>query len=231
MLTSKEKKNTGIFVFYLLTSILVFSILTIIHSWITFNQVQIIHFLIPVFASTVVGYLLAHNKILQLELINLANTDKLTGACNRLYFDERLKQEIDRAKRYKQIFSILYLDLDHFKLVNDKFGHSTGDEVLKNFSSIVKKQNRESDIFARFGGEEFIIITQMADKTSAYNLYERLKKAVNDYEYKPSKKITFSAGIAEFNIDKDDMESILARADKALYKAKEEGRNRAVIAE
>lgn len=231
MLTSEEKKNTSIFVYYLLVSVFVFSILTIIHSWITFNQVQFIHFLIPVFASIVVGYLLAHNKILQLELIELANTDKLTGACNRLYFDERLKQEIDRAKRYKQVFSVIYLDLDHFKQVNDQFGHGTGDEVLKNFSAIVKKQNRESDVFARFGGEEFIIITQMADKTSAYNLYERLKKAVSDYEYKPSKKITFSAGIAEFNIEKDNIESILERADTALYKAKESGRNCAIIAE
>lgn len=231
MLTPEEKKNTSIFAYYLLASVFVFGILTIIHAWITFNQVQLIHFLIPVFASTVVGYLLAHNKILQLELIKLANTDKLTGACNRLYFDERLKQEIDRAKRYKQVFSIIYLDLDHFKLVNDNFGHNTGDEVLKNFSAIVKKQNRESDVFARFGGEEFIIITQMADKTSAYNLYERLKKAVNDYEYKPSKKITFSAGIAEFDIEKDSIKSILERADDALYKAKEGGRNRAVIAE
>ena len=231
MLTSKDKKYTSIFVYYLLVSILVFSILTLIHSWITFNQVQIIHFLIPVFASTVVGYLLAHNKILQLELIQLANTDKLTGACNRLYFDERLKQEIDRARRYKQIFSIIYLDLDHFKRVNDKFGHGTGDEVLKSFSKMVKRQNRESDIFARFGGEEFIILTQMADKTSAYNLYERIKKAVNDYEYKPSEKITFSAGIAEFNIEEDSIQSILERADSALYKAKEGGRNRAVIAD
>ena len=231
MFTSKEKENTSIFVYYILVSIFVFSILTLIHSWITFHQIQLIHFLIPIFASTVVGYLLAHNKILQLELINLANTDKLTGACNRLYFDERLKQEIDRAQRYKQVFSILYLDLDHFKLVNDEFGHGTGDEVLKNFSAIVKTQNRESDIFARFGGEEFIIITQMADKTSAYNLYERLKIAVSNYEYKPSKKITFSAGIAEFNIEKDDIESILERADSALYKAKEGGRNCAVIAE
>ncbi|MCW9047987.1 MAG: GGDEF domain-containing protein [Gammaproteobacteria bacterium] len=231
MLTSKDKKNTSIFVYYLLISILVFSILTLIHSWITFNQVQIIHFLIPVFASTVVGYLLAHNKILQLELIQLANTDKLTGACNRLYFDERLKQEIDRAKRYKQIFSVIYLDLDHFKRVNDKFGHGTGDEVLKSFSKMVKSQNRESDIFARFGGEEFIILTQMADKKSAYNLYERIKKAVKDYEYKPSEKITFSAGIAEFNIEKDTIKSFLERADNALYKAKEGGRNRAVIAD
>ncbi|MCW8936040.1 MAG: GGDEF domain-containing protein [Gammaproteobacteria bacterium] len=231
MLTSKDKKNTSIFVYYLLASTLVFSILTLIHSWITFNQVQIIHFLIPVFASTVVGYLLAHNKILQLELIQLANTDKLTGACNRLYFDERLKQEIDRARRYKQFFSIIYLDIDHFKRVNDKFGHGTGDEVLKSFSKIVKSQNRESDIFARFGGEEFIILTQMADKASAYNLYERIKKAVKDYEYKPSEKITFSAGIAEFDIEEDSIQSILERADKALYKAKEEGRNRAVIAD
>ena len=228
---SEKNNKIRIFVYTLLLSVIIFGILTLIQSWITFNQVKLIHFLIPLFASLVVGYLLAHNKILQLELIQLANTDKLTGAYNRLYFDKRLKQEIDRAKRYKQGFSIIYLDLDHFKHVNDEFGHGTGDEVLKSFSSIVQNQNRESDIFARFGGEEFIIITQMADKNSACNLYQRIKNAMLDYEYKPSKKITFSAGIAEFDIEKDDMKSILERADQALYKAKDSGRYRAVIAD
>jgi len=231
MPTSEKKDRIRIFVYYQLVSVVVFSILTLVQSWVTFNQVNLIHFLIPLFASLVVGYLLAHNKILQLELIQLANTDKLTGAYNRLYFDERLRQEIDRAKRYNQVFSIIYLDLDHFKRVNDRFGHGTGDEVLKSFSSIVKKQNRESDVFARFGGEEFIIITQMADKESACNLYQRIKNAMINYEYKPSEKITFSAGIAEFDIEKDDIKSILERADQALYKAKENGRDRAVIAD
>jgi len=228
---SEPKDRIRIFIYYILVSIFVFGILTLIQSWVTFNKINLIHFIIPLFASLVVGYLLAHNKILQLELIQLANTDKLTGAYNRLYFDQRLKQEIDRAKRYKQVFSIIYLDLDHFKHVNDEFGHSTGDEVLKNFSSIAKKQNRESDIFARFGGEEFIILTQMADKNSAHNLYQRIKNTMNDYEYKPSRKITFSAGIAEFDIENDDIKSILERADRALYKAKDSGRDRAVIAD
>lgn len=231
MLSSEEKRHLSLFIRYITASIIIFAILTVIHSWITFSQIRIVHFLIPLFASMVVGFIYARNKILQSKLINLAITDKLTSASNRLYFDRRLKQEIDRAKRYNQLFTIIYLDLDYFKRVNDQFGHGTGDEVLKDFAMIANNINRESDVFARFGGEEFIILAHMADKNSAYNLYQRIKKAIEEHDFKQVKTITFSAGIAEFNIKTDTADIILARADKALYEAKERGRNQAIIAE
>ena len=231
MLSSEEKSHLSLFIRYILTSVIIFAILTFIHSWITFSQIRIVQFLIPMFAGMVIGFIYARNKILQSKLIKLAITDKLTGASNRLYFDRRLKQEIDRAKRYKQLFSIIYLDLDYFKRVNDQFGHGIGDEVLIDFSLIANNINRESDVFARYGGEEFIILAQMTDKQSAYILYQRIKEAIEKHEFNRVKTITFSAGITEFDIENDTADTVLARADKALYEAKENGRDQAIIAE
>ncbi|RDH83068.1 MAG: hypothetical protein DIZ80_12475 [endosymbiont of Galathealinum brachiosum] len=231
MLSSEDKKHLRLFIIYILISVVSFTLLTIIHSWITFSEIHIVNFVIPTFASTVVGFVFARNKILQSKLIKLAITDKLTGASNRLYFDRRLRQEIDRAKRYKQHFSIIYLDIDYFKRVNDRHGHGIGDEALKDFSLIASNINRDSDVFARFGGEEFIILASMTDKKSAYSLYLRIKEAIEKHEFKQVKNITFSAGITEFDLTKDNADRILERADKALYEAKEKGRNQAIIAE
>lgn len=216
---------------YLIFSVTVFAILTVLHSWLTYDQVNLVNFIVPVFAGLVVGYLMARNKVLQLQLSTLANTDKLTGAYNRQYFDHRLEEEIDRAKRYKFPLSLIYLDLDHFKRVNDQYGHKTGDSVLIDFSTISQKVIRDSDIFTRFGGEEFIILAQMADSESAMRLYQRLQQAVAEHSFEMVSHITFSAGIAELDLETDDIESILDRADKALYSAKENGRNQAVIAD
>ena len=231
MLKADEKKRLNCYIVYTVTSIIAFAALTVIHSWISYNQIQAVNFIVPVFAGLVVGVLMARNKVLRTQLSQLANTDKLTGACNRLYFDKRLAEEVDRARRYKQHFCIIYLDLDFFKKVNDQFGHGIGDEVLIDFAAIIKKVNRESDVLARFGGEEFIILAQMADKDSVLKLYERIKTATDQHTFKKVKNITFSAGIAEFDIEKDSARSLLERADKALYKAKDNGRNQAVIAD
>ncbi len=216
---------------YLIFSVTVFAILTVIHSWLTYDQVNAVNFIVPVFAGLVVGYLMASNKVLHRQLITLASTDKLTGAYNRQYFDHRLEEEIDRAKRYKFPLSLIYLDLDHFKRVNDQHGHKTGDSVLIDCSSISQKVIRESDIFTRFGGEEFIILAQMADRESAERLYQRLQQAVAEHSFDKIEHITFSAGIAQLKPETDTVASILDRADKALYKAKENGRNQAVIAD
>ncbi len=216
---------------YLIFSVTVFAILTVIHSWLSYDDVSLVNFIVPVFAGLIVGFLMARNKILQLQLSTLANTDKLTGAYNRQYFDHRLEEEIDRAKRYKFPLSVIYLDLDHFKRVNDQHGHKTGDSVLIDFSDISRKVIRDSDIFTRFGGEEFIILAQMADSESSQRLYQRLQQAVAEHSFQMVNNITFSAGIAELNLQDDSVESLLDRADKALYRAKENGRNQAVIAD
>jgi len=226
-----DHKNFQLYFLHILISVSIFALLTVVHSWISFSKVHYLNFVVPIFAGLLVGYLMAKNKVLNNQLTQIANTDKLTGAYNRRYFDTRLNEEVDKARRYKLLFSIIYMDLDLFKQVNDTFGHEIGDHVLIDFSEIVMKANRDSDIFARFGGEEFIILVQMADKNSAHILYERIKNAVAQHQFQQVNNVTFSAGIAEFDIDKDSVTSILERADVALYKAKSSGRNRAVIAD
>ncbi len=215
---------------YIAFSVGIFGVLTVFHSWLTYDQVKLVNFIVPMFAALIVGYLMAHNKVLQNQLTQLANTDKLTSAYNRQFFDQRLEEELDRAQRYDLKLSIIYLDLDHFKQVNDQHGHKIGDSVLIDFSRVVRKTIRESDIFARFGGEEFIVLAQMASSDSAHALYLRIKDAIDSHTFEVINNMTFSAGIAQLQKDETAVQ-ILDRADKALYRAKENGRNMAIIAD
>ncbi len=231
MSDNKESNRFCCYASYLVFSVVAFSILTVIHSWLTYDQINLLSFIVPIFAGLIVGSLMAHNKVLRMELTQLANTDKLTGAYNRTYFDKRLEVELDRAKRYDLKLSLLYVDLDHFKRVNDTHGHKIGDSVLVDFAAVTKGTIRDSDIFARFGGEEFIILAQMADKDSALILYNRVKTAIDEHNFEVIGSITFSAGIAELDSKNDTIESLLDRADKALYTAKETGRNQAIVAD
>jgi len=227
----KKKHQLTLYVIYISISIVVFTCLTIFHSYITYNQIHLVNFLVPISAASVVGFLLAKNKILQHQLSTLANTDKLTSAGNRLYFDQRLAEEALLAIRYKQVFSIIFFDLDYFKKVNDKYGHSEGDKALIDFSAIIRSLNRDTDLFARYGGEEFILLARMADKHTAEEIYKRIKDKIDQHVFGKAGHITFSAGIAEFDYNTDTTESIIKRADKALYEAKAAGRDQAVIAE
>ena len=231
MYISIDKQHATLFAIYIIISIAAFTCLTLIHSYISYNQLKLVNFIVPVIAAIIVGVLLARNKILQSQLTTLANTDKLTKACNRQYFDLRLNEEVLSAKRYKQVFSIVFFDLDHFKKVNDQHGHSAGDQTLIEFASIIKNLNRDTDLFARYGGEEFILLTKMANKKTANKIYQRIQFAVREHIFGEVGHITFSAGIAEFNYETDNIESLIKRADKALYKAKDNGRDQAVIAD
>ena len=231
MYTPEEKRHLELFVAYISSSIAVFTCLTIIHSFITYNQINLVNFLVPLSAAIVVGFLLASNKILQFQLKTLATTDKLTGARNRQYFDQRLAEEVLSSARYQHVFSIIFFDLDYFKKVNDQYGHATGDKVLVDFSSIIRGINRDTDLFSRYGGEEFILLAKMADKHTAEKIYLRIKESIDQHTFGKVGSLTFSAGIAQFDYNTDTAESIMKRADKALYEAKGNGRNRAVIAE
>ena len=231
MITFEEKQQLKYFAIYMSASIVIFTCLTIIHSYITYNKISLVDFLVPIMAALVVGFLLAKNKILQLQLKTLANTDKLTSVYNRQYFDLRLTEEAQFSKRYKQVFSIIFFDLDHFKKVNDQYGHAEGDQALIDFSGIIKNLNRDTDLFARYGGEEFILLAKMADKKTANDIYLRIKSAISKHTFRKAGKITFSAGIAEFDFENDTTESVMKRADIALYKAKEAGRDQAVVAD
>ena len=170
-------------------------------------------------------------KELELKNISLServSIDNLTGIKNRYYFDERIKEEVDLAKRQKASFSLLLFDLDHFKLVNDNFGHDVGDKVLKRVTDAVSKIIRSYDIFARWGGEEFVVLMPNTTEAEAVPAAEKIRKTVEDIIHPDIEKITISIGIAIWEVD-DDVDQIFVKADKALYTAKNQGRNRVIV--
>lgn len=164
------------------------------------------------------------------ELEEISITDALTRVYNRRYFMERLRQELKRVSRYGPPASLLMLDIDHFKKVNDTWGHQAGDAVLAGAAGLVKSSLRETDIFARYGGEEFSIIATATDSPGAMVLGERLRGLVEQAEFEhdgKKLKVTVSIGIATWGPEiKDDFEALIRLADSALYRAKEQGRNR-----
>lgn len=221
------RKKIFTYVLYISMSCLLMAILNVFHT-IYFLKIEFtsVSFIVPLFAGSLFGILLAHIKVLSKKLGALAYTDSLTKIYNRLHFAHFLDSEIDKAKRYGSKFSIIFFDLDHFKKVNDNFGHPVGDEVLEKITEIVSKANRSADIFARYGGEEFIILAPETDVSGALIHAERLRNDIEKYEFKTIGHLTSSFGVTEFKPETDDLESLMERVDKALYIAKEHGRNR-----
>ena len=162
-----------------------------------------------------------------------ALTDTLTGIPNRLAWEERVKQEYARWKRFGTPLTLLVWDVDHFKRINDEFGHRAGDKVLKVIANLLADNVRETDFVARYGGEEFTVLMPGADPEAARGVAEKLRAAVEHcgFHYKGDEvPITISCGIAGFR-DGDSVEAVFERADRALYQAKAEGRNRCVVAD
>ena len=167
----------------------------------------------------------AQLKLALAELGKLATTDKLTGAHNRRKFDEILSLEMSRARRIDQPLSMIIFDVDHFKRINDTFGHQAGDEVLKMLVGTVREKLRVLDVLARWGGEEFIVLTTSTDLEGAIILAERVRAVVEEQCFSFAVHITISLGVAEYKQD-DTADSFIQRADSALYRAKRNGRNR-----
>ena len=161
----------------------------------------------------------------QKELKQKAYTDELTKISNRAFFEEEFNKEVARYSREKTPFSFILLDIDKFKDFNDNYGHQVGDEILKNLAETIKQNIRQTDIFARWGGEEFVCMLLNTSIQNAKKLAEHLRKAVENHIFKNNLRVTCSFGIAEFSED-DTKESIMKRVDEALYKAKKSGRNR-----
>jgi len=159
------------------------------------------------------------------ELETLAITDSLTSLFNRRKLDEKLRNELLRAQRIKNDFSVVMLDIDHFKRVNDTYGHQVGDMVLVELAKLLKEVTREIDIVGRWGGEEFLIICPGTDLKGLIKLADSLQEIIQRHAFPTVKEITASLGITVYNYD-DDINSIVSRVDKALYKAKVNGRNR-----
>jgi diguanylate cyclase (GGDEF)-like protein len=166
------------------------------------------------------------------RLSALSQKDPLTGAYNRRYFDEQSRIECARSHRYSQSLAILMIDLDKFKQVNDTHGHAAGDEVLKAIVQISGAALRKSDVLARFGGEEFVVLLPHADIKEATMLAERLRKAIETNEIKTEDltlHVTVSIGVSTLAANESDITDMLSRADHAMYNAKNHGRNRAEV--
>ena len=160
-------------------------------------------------------------------LKRLSITDKLTGLNNRIKIDEVLTSNLHMFERYDNVFSVILLDIDHFKKINDTYGHPIGDEVLKDFAAILKKSARITDVVGRWGGEEFMIIASETDSVGATKFATTIKKAINEHTFPKVGKVTASFGLTQIDIG-DSVEDVVNRADLALYNAKESGRNRVV---
>jgi len=161
----------------------------------------------------------------QRQAEKMAETDPLTNIYNRRKFFRLLELEIQRVERYDRSLSIVILDIDHFKRVNDTYGHDTGDFVLRKITELIRENARISDILARYGGEEFVIILPETDIEGASKQIERMRKVIEKTSFEGVGNLTISAGITSYT-GGDSCESMITRADKALYLAKEEGRNR-----
>jgi len=154
-----------------------------------------------------------------------AMTDPLTGIYNRLKFDEMFMKEISRSKRHKIPFSLVMFDIDHFKTINDTCGHHIGDTVLQQLTAHISQHVREHDCFARWGGDEFVILLTHNSLETAARFAENLRAEIEALWIRGLQRITCSFGVAQLN-DDDDIFSLTKRADEALYKAKASGRNR-----
>ncbi len=168
-------------------------------------------------------------RAMRQELERLAITDPLTGLVNRRRFFALGEENLARARRYQRRFSVMLLDVDHFKKVNDTHGHGVGDEVLKHIAKTGWAVLRDVDTWCRYGGEEFAVMLPETDLSSTYRLAERLRQSLSSQPIEPLElelKITVSIGIAEWSEEDEGLDSILERADKQLYEAKDSGRNR-----
>lgn len=238
--------------FLFITTIAIFSyglvvlLLSKTHPHTLDMKIEIIQWL--VFAFTLAGFSLIGSELSKLRQMlrssnvelksalvkvkEMAITDELTGIFNRRHIMNVLKYQKSLADRGDYVFVVCYADLDHFKQVNDRFGHSTGDIVLQKFAVLAKDVIREVDYVARFGGEEFLLILVKTPLTEAIVVAERISKSIGKFSFgdlSPDLNITVSIGVAEYKSG-ELIEDLLDRADAALYRAKESGRNRVVSA-
>lgn len=164
------------------------------------------------------------------DKLNLeANTDRHTGCYNKTYFNNKLEMEVKKSKVTGSPLSLIIFDLDHFKKLNDNFGHDAGDFVLKHLAELIRKNGvREDDTFARYGGEEFVILLPKTNLKQSYEIAERLRKLVEAHQFLYENKklpVTASIGVADYRQGVSIGTDLFKRADEAVYKSKEGGRN------
>ena len=167
------------------------------------------------------------------KLTDMTVHDELTGALNRRGFFSQANKEFKRCKRYYRPMSVIMIDIDHFKLINDEYGHQIGDNVLKSFTELSIDTVRGYDSFARIGGEEFALMLPDTNQAAASFLAERIRQKMKNHPFIAGEKmieVTASFGVAGLNENDEDFENLLQRADKALYEAKESGRDQVMAA-
>ena len=193
---------------------------------ITKDTVVQIHYTIKNEQGETVGYTSIRHDITDKKHIEeLSVTDKLTQLYNRLKLDEIFSMKLASARRYNSTFSVIMMDIDYFKSVNDTWGHQAGDDILKEFATIIKNNIRETDVVGRWGGEEFLILSSESDLESAIELSEKLRELVSLFKFSYAGHKTASFGVSSYHAG-DDEKTMVKRADDALYRAKENGRDR-----
>jgi len=180
-------------------------------------------------------YLLTFNDITKLErdknnIKKLAELDPLTQIYNRVKLNEMFRGIFFNAKKYNSVVTMILFDIDHFKQINDNYGHNVGDKVLKELSSLIRGLLRKDDIFARWGGEEFVVVLQNISLTETTKLASRLREEIDKFHFDVVEHVTCSFGVTQFT-QRDTESLFFERVDEALYEAKERGRNRVVVKE
>lgn len=204
----------------------------IVMIWPSVDNVFILKLSVSAGATLLFCYAFASRmRTQQIFLEQMATSDPLTAVGNRRALEEKLLKTIKRLRRYpEQTSSLIVMDLDHFKTINDNYGHAVGDEVLKQFTQVIHGRIRKTDNLYRFGGEEFVVVLENTGLEIATQLAETLRKAVAQARWPTDNtKITMSAGAAQFN-GRETAYEWMARADTAMYDAKAQGRNRCLQA-
>jgi len=165
------------------------------------------------------------SKHIEAQLIELSEKDELTDFYNRRMLFQRLNQLMSEYKRSGQVFSLIMYDIDHFKNINDQYGHMVGDQVLKELSTLVLKEKRDSDQAFRYGGEEFVLLLPKTRKDAALKFARRLMKVIPTLQVEKVKEITVSMGLVSYQ-GKESVDEVIKRADALMYEAKRAGRNR-----
>lgn len=186
----------------------------------------------PISPAIVAARVKAHItlKLQRDKLENMAMHDQLTGLYNRHFLLENVSHKVSKSLRHKFKLSVLMMDIDHFKAINDKHGHAVGDQVLKAVAERLSNEKRNEDICARFGGEEFVLLLDHCDITQAKIKAEKLRQSIESL-MPEGLRVTMSIGVAQLNAEEKDFTDPLKRADDALYRAKEKGRNCVVVCE
>jgi len=167
-------------------------------------------------------------KVTAQKMEKLANTDPLTGIANRMKFNAILEHQIAITNRYKKSLGLIFFDIDHFKSINDTYGHKAGDSVLVELTKLIAELIRASDVFARWGGEEFLILSPEISLSQVIVMADKLRKHIEAYDFSDVPQVTCSFGVTMLRRE-DDEKSFIQRADEALYEAKETGRNKIIV--